>query len=120
MNKKELLKMPVREWNDTKRQYSRILIVPTGRRHSSGYMHIAIIGVFSENKEEKYEICAFPDDISCLFPLQAYGERNQFLLAKVRLDCLYPGGIFQYHGKGYFTVGESLSSVDIFFHDFEK
>ena len=65
--------------------------------------------------ERSYEICAYPDDVSCHFPLMTYGEEKQFTSALVRMDCYYPQGILQYHGRGKFKVGPSLSSVDIYF-----
>ena len=112
-SKKELLKMPVRDWDDTSRKYSQILLVPSGRKHDSGYMHIAVIGVYEEEGKPKYEIAAFPDDISCIFPVKDYGTFNFPL---VRMDCYYPSGVLRYHARnGKFTVSEALSSVEITF-----
>lgn len=114
MKKKELLKSPVRDWKDTSKAYDRILLVPTGTKHDSGYMHIAVIGVTKGDKgnPDTYEIAAYPDDISTYFPINK-GTGYEF--AQVRMDCLYPSGILQYHGVGKFTVSESLSSIDIRF-----
>ena len=111
-SKKELLKMPVRAWNDTSRKYDQILLVPSGKKHDSGYMRIAVVGVYEEKGKPKYEIAAFPDDISCLFPIQDLGT---FRFALVRMDCYYPSGILRYHGRGKFTVSEAISSVEITF-----
>lgn len=117
-SRKELLKMPRRKWDDTSREYDQILLVPASTKHDSGYMHIAVIGVYKENEEVKYEIAAYPDDISCLFKTIKFGDKNQFEFARVRMDCLYPSGVLRYHaGEGHFTVGAALSSVDILFHD---
>lgn len=118
--KKELLKAPMRAWNDTEKEYDVILLVPAGTKHDSGYMHIAVIGGIWKEKVGQHdnmdlEICAYPDDISCLFPTIKYGNNNEFQMASVRMDCYYPQGILQYHGRGKFTVGPSLSSVDIYF-----
>lgn len=109
--RKELLKMPRRAWNDTSREYDQLLLVPDGTKHESGYMHIAVIGVFSEKEETKYEICAYPDDIQCHFP----NLRGMDDYCAVRMDCWYPQSILQYHGRGKFRVGEALSSVDLYF-----
>lgn len=107
MSKKELLKLPVRQWNDETQLYEKILIVPSGLEHESGYMRIAVIGVWDEGK--KAEICAYPDDISYFFP---YEEEYRF--AKVRQDCFYPSGVLQFHTTyGKFHVSTALSSVDI-------
>lgn len=112
--------MPRRKWDDTSREYERILIVPTGTKHGSGYMHIAVIGVFSEQDETKYEIAAMPDDLSCLFPILRFGDKKEFEMAQVRMDCYYPQGVLQYHGRGKFRVGEALSSTEIFFTPYER
>lgn len=108
LSKKEILKLPVRKRDDTSRLYDRILIVPAGKKHDSGYMRIAVIGVWGI--EENAEICAYPDDISYFFPF----EDKKYSLAKVRQDCFYPSGVLQFHTRyGKFSVSESLSSVDI-------
>lgn len=36
--------------------YDAILIVPSGKKHESGFMHIAVIGVTYRNGEEEFEI----------------------------------------------------------------
>lgn len=112
-SKKELLKMPVRGWNDTEREYRAVLLVPAGTKHNSGYMHIAIVGVYVEDGANKYEVCAWPDDIACHFPTIVIGDDKNWPL--VRMDCFYPSGVLQYHGNGTFNVGAALSSTDIYF-----
>lgn len=109
-SKKELLKLPERKWDNTKRLYDAIWIVPSGLKHDSGYMCIAIIGVWEENGESKGEICAYPDDVSYFFPY----ENEKYSMAKVRQDCFYPSGVLQFHSRhGKFFVSEALSSVDV-------
>lgn len=105
LNKKELLKLPHRKWDDTEKRYNQIFLVPSGKKHSSGYMHIAVIGVYEEEKKDKYEITAYPDDISC----------SNFVYPSVRMDCFYPSGVLRYHGDGFFTVSAAISSVTITF-----
>lgn len=118
-SKKELLKSPVRPYDyDTQKEYDRILLVPSGKLHESGYMRIAIIGVTGVGKKEEYEICAYPDDISCYFPIHDLGNNTPWAL--VRMDCYYPSGVLQYHGRGTFKVGTALSSVDIEFIPYKK
>ena len=115
--KKELLKSPVRGWADTDKEYDFILIVPAGTKHDSGFMHIAVIGgnwaeKIGQEDDTKFEICSYPDDITCHFPMSQCGD---FSLPKVRMDCYYPQGILRYHGRGKFKVGPALSSVEIYF-----
>lgn len=118
LNKKEILKnSPTREWNNTKKLYDRIWLIPAGTKHDSGYMHIAVVGVTNGSKNMfengTYEICAYPDDISTYFPTIKSGS---YEFAQVRMDCFYPSGILQYHGRnGKFFISEALSSIDIKF-----
>ncbi len=111
-NRKELLKSPVRNWNDSDKEYDAILLVPAGTKHESGYMHIAVIGVMGTGENKTYEIAAFPDDISTFFNPTVIGDHK---FAQVRMDCYYPSGILQYHGRGKFKVSAAVSSIDITF-----
>lgn len=105
--------MPIRKYGES-RDYNRILIVPAGTKHDSGYMHIAIIGIWTEESIERYEICGWPDDISYLFPTITFGGENKFEMCPVRMDCYYPSGVFQFHGRGgKFYVSDSLSSMEV-------
>jgi len=113
MTKKEILKSPVRKWNDTDRLYKRVLLVPTGMKHGSGYMRVAIVGVWVGKEKEKYETCGYPDDISTYFPMIKLSDGSEY--PNVRMDCIYPSGILQYHGRGDFWVSEASSSMDIKF-----
>lgn len=108
-NKKELLKLPQREW-DTESVYDSILLVPAGTKHDSGYMHIAIVGI---REGKPVEIAAYPDDISWVTP-SSMRPGLSFPLAHMRTDCYYPSGIIRFHSTECdFQVSESLSSVDI-------
>jgi hypothetical protein len=92
-SKKELLKSPTRKWDGSD-------------------MHIAVIGVTRVNGQKEYEIAAYPDDISTFFPKV---PEVSFNCALVRMDCYYPSGVLQYHGRGKFKVSDALSSIDITF-----
>jgi hypothetical protein len=113
LKKKELLQSPLRQWTNVDKEYNEILIVPSGRKHCSGWMSIAVIGVWVEDGQEKYEIAAYPDDISYFFPIRKIAEDLQ--LTTVRQDCHYPQGVLRYHGDGIFKVSAAVSSVDIHF-----
>lgn len=106
LKKSELKNIKTRKWNDTRRLYNHILLVPGKTKHSSGFMHQMLIGVFVKNKKEEYEILGYPDDI-------------QWELGGgyMRTDCYYPQGIFRFWTQteryGKFKVSESLSSMTI-------
>lgn len=113
LKRKELLAMPWRDWQDTEKEYREILLTPSGKKHSSGFMMIALIGVWVENGETKYEIAAMPDSLSYFFPIRKLD--NKYSIATVRQDCYYPQGILRYFGDGVFKVSAALSDVDITF-----
>ena len=109
IRRRDLLALPHRAWNETKR-YDLIYIVPTGRKHDSGWMVIAIVGCNFEDKQIVGEIAAYCDDVTWSFPLEH---------PSLRTDCEYPAGIMRFwaSSKRYFTarfeVGLSLSSTDV-------
>lgn len=96
-----LLKAKVRDWQE-KSTYTDIFIVPTRKRHDSGWMLMAIVGLKADGT---YEQAAWCDDVcwNVASLKKDYTMRN---------DCTYPGGIIHYWGAN-FTVGCSLSSTDI-------
>ncbi len=105
-----------RAWHDEEKLYDRIWLIPSNKKHDSGYMMIAVIGVNVDHKKDtlEYEIVAYPDDLSTYFPTVKYGDKEQYEFAQVRMDCFYPQGILQYHCRNYkFKVSPALSSVDI-------
>lgn len=109
LTKKELLASPQRDFKSEDRRYKDIMIIPARTKHDSGWMHQAVIGHWVEDEKDCYEICAYPDDICWVFP-NGIGE------LKLRTDCFYPQGILRFWGKGYFTVGDALSSTDVCFY----
>lgn len=108
ISRKALLELPVRDW-DSESDYDALLIVPTGRKHDSGWSLIAMIASAS---------C---DDICWTMPVNhPYGKiepgKNRMIL---RTDCYYPSGIVrmwasgEHYFKGMFRVGRALSSTDV-------
>ena len=113
LKRKELLALPWRDWKDTEKEYREILLTPSGKKHDSGFMTIALIGVWVEDGEAKYEIAAMPDSISYFFPVKKLD--SDFSIATVRQDCFYPQGVMRYFGNGVFKISAALSDVDITF-----
>lgn len=103
MNKKELLNLSERKW-DNPSVYDSILLVPTGKKHDSEWMVIAIIGIIGN---EPKEIAAYCDDICWKnIPNDGYSFRT---------DCFYPSGIIRIWVKERYQleVGISISSTDV-------
>lgn len=104
MKRKELLDLPFRKWDEVK-AYTSIAVVPSGKKHDSGWALMYIIGLDSEKRP--VEIAAACDDICWEIPAAAgHNFRN---------DMFYPSGIIHFWSNGYsFKVGASLSSTDVF------
>jgi hypothetical protein len=100
MRRKDLLKLPEREWSNTS-VYSAIMVINTGFKQN-GYAQMAIIGINAEG--QPFEIAGYCDDIAWEFPSKAeYGFRN---------DMYYPSGILRYWSNKFnFKVGMSLSTI---------
>lgn len=112
--KKELLKSEWRKWDDTTRLYDVVLFVQSGLKHDSGYMCITLMGMWRDGDVENFEILGQPDDVSLIVDPLRFGDKKEFVMSPVRMDCYYPQGVFQYHGRGgKFKVSEALSSMEI-------
>jgi hypothetical protein len=120
ITRKQLLALPQRKW-DVVTVYDSVYIVPTGKKHDSGYATMAIIGVSYVEKHEVGEIAACCDDINWSFPIKHPYDvirpgRHSTIL---RTDMFFPSNIIRMWGSGkaYFSgrfkVGISLSSTDI-------
>ena len=106
LNRKTIKLLPERDWNIVS-EYKAIFLVPSGLKHESGYMTIAIIG---QKENGDFEVCAYPDDIDWDFT----GFVQKFSCTGMRTDCYYPNGILRFWGRNLvFEVGESFSSTDI-------
>lgn len=117
----DLLKLPCRAW-DAAKTYDFLYIVPTRKKHDSGYSLIAIVGVCLEDSGAQWaEIAAYCDDVCWTFPTAhpydriREGQHHNIM----RTDCLFPSGIFRIWGSGehYFTgrfrIGAALSSTTV-------
>ena len=106
INRKTIKDLPQRNWNEVS-NYSQILLVPSGLKHDSGFMMIAIVG---RKKDGDFEVAAYPDDI-------VWDFRNLKQLHEssgMRTDCYYPNGIQHFWGNGIeFIVHGSYSSTTI-------
>jgi hypothetical protein len=97
---RDLRKLPFREWNKAT-TYSSLLVISSGKRHSSGYSIMYIVGL-NENFKP-IEIAAACDDIC--WKMNGGSFRN---------DMHYPSGIMHYWSREYtFEVGISISTTDI-------
>ena len=102
MKVKELRALPHRRWDEQK-TYQSIMVIPSGKKHDSGWALMYVIGC---NGEEK-EIAASCDDIE--WNTEAVTDHRS-----IRTDMFYPSGVMHFWSQHFnFTVGCSLSSTAI-------
>lgn len=109
--KKELLSLPVREWDKTT-EYDAVLLVNTKQKHDSGYNCFAVIGCI---ESEPVEIAGFMDDF------RLGNMENFFIQADVKtnlmaIDCSMHG-VFRIHYHGKIKVGINTSTTNFWFED---
>ena len=107
LKRKELLSLPHKENYDIK-EYDFIIIVPTNRKHDSGWRLMALIG--AEKIGKKYtptEVIGYCDDINLILP------ENTSKYKPIRYDMLLSNCIRMWSHCYKFAVGMCLSSTDI-------
>lgn len=103
MNLSELRKLGRRNWDEIK-SYNSIVVIPSRKKHESGYALMYIIGI--DPKGYAVEIAAACDDICWKIPKATDHD--------FRTDMFYPSGAIHFWSCDYeFMVGASLSSTDI-------
>jgi hypothetical protein len=107
--KKDLLKLPVRDVT-VEAIYDSVLLVPTGKKHDSGFMMIAVIGCIGGVAQE---IAVTYDDIQWETP-EPY-HYGKYQLADLRMDMMYPSGVLQVWGDGKFKIEAGYRSYTIAF-----
>ncbi len=95
-----LLSAPERNWQQ-KSTYRELFIVPSRKKHDSGWSVIVLVGV---KEDGTFEQAAWCDDICW----DVYGRAGYMM----RTDCTHPSGILHFWGALY-EVGCSLSSTDV-------
>ncbi len=110
---KALLSLPERPWDEVS-TYDWLYLVPTRRKHESGFMQIAVVGVTRIGEKWISEIAAYCDDVNWKFTEETVPKSLFNLIPILRTDCEYPSGIMRFwRHKTRFQVGVSISSVDV-------
>ncbi len=100
VKREELLNAPQRNWQ-LKSTYNDIYIVPSRKKHDSGWHLMVIVGVKEDGSLEQAAWC---DDICW-----DVRGRDGYMM---RSDMTFPGGVLHFWGARY-EVGHSLSSTDV-------
>lgn len=102
LTRKQLLSLPQKDWKEI-RDYGAIIVVPTGRKHDSGYALMALVGC--NERYEPIEIAGYCDDIQWLTQITTYG---------FRCDMFYKNSCLRFHSNEFnFRIGMSLSSTEV-------
>ena len=110
VTKKQLLALPVRDW-DKKTTYDSIILCKAGK-HDSKWALIAVVGVVDFQPKE---IAAYCDDIN--YKIEDGDPKlgdSGYTMSRLRTDMTYPSGLCHVWGDNIaFEVGHALSSTDI-------
>ena len=86
--------------------YSQIYLLPSRKKHDSGWSLVSIVGVKDDGS---LEAAAYCDDIC--WKHEPRKDRRDYTM---RTDMTYPGGVVHCWGwSTEFVVGSSLSSTDV-------
>ena len=107
LKREDLLNLPEKPFTEVK-TYDCLLIVPTRRKHDSGWRLMAIVGC--SYKTGPIEIAAFCDDIQLVLP-QKVGVNYAYNI--IHYDMILANCI-RYWSNGYqFQIGCGCSTTDV-------
>lgn len=95
MTRKELLAVPKRKWDETLENVSCVYVIPSRRKHDSGY---ACMDFVAETSSGQIGFGLHCDDVSF--------EGKHF-----RMDCIHPSGIIRIWNRNKFSVSGDVSSI---------
>lgn len=99
VKRKELLEVPKRDWKQILHGVSGVYVIPSGRKHESGYACMDFVATF-QKKKEKVRFGGGCDDVS-------------FMGTHFRMDCDWPSRIIHiWNSHGTFSVSTDISSID--------
>ena len=100
MTRKELLAFPKRKWDETLHNVSGVYVIPSRRKHESGWACMDFVAEVSANSS---------------LPMIRFGggcDDVRFKGDRFRMDCEYPSGIIHIWNYKPFSISHDLSSID--------
>lgn len=98
MKRKELLQLPKRKWDEELKGVSGVYVIPSGRKHYSGWACMDFVAEFRDNR-----------------PMVRFGggcDDVSFWGYHFRMDCDHPSRIIHiWNSNGTFTVSCDISSI---------
>lgn len=114
--REELLALPQKPFNE-ERIYQYILVVPTKRKHDSGWRLMALVGgtKITDNIYKPTELIGYCDDINWILPENKNNSKNiiERYKNRIRTDMTLSNCIRMWSNNHVFKVGCCTSSVDI-------
>lgn len=96
--KKELLAVPKREWKEILHDVKCVYVIPSGRKHDSGYACMDFVASFQNPEKPLVRFGGGCDDVSF--------EGSHF-----KMDCLHPQRIIRIWNRVPFAISDDLSSI---------
>jgi hypothetical protein len=112
LKKQEILSLPKRDLKENNSEYTFLLLVPTRKKHDSGFAIFAVAGM-KENKE--LELIGYMDDF---YYSRENFESQELRYFGLRFDCSLHG-VIRIHGDNKFIVGINTSSTNFYFKENE-
>ena len=98
-NRKELLAVPKRKWNEVLTDVTGVYVIPSGRKHDSGYACMDFVAEFGDTTKPLVRFGGGCDDV-CL-------EGAHF-----RVDCVHPSRILHIWNMRNFSISSDVSSIN--------
>ena len=99
--REELLSVPKRKWDDVIYGVDVVYIIPSGRKHDSGYACMDFVASFNGNKGKPMVRFGGGCDVVRL-------NGNHF-----RIDCEYPSRIIRiWNDRTSFSISHDISTID--------
>lgn len=98
MNRKELLSIPKRKWDKTLHGVTGVYVIPSGRKHDSGWACMDFVAEFSDDRR-----------------MVRFGggcDAVSLIGSNFRMDCEHPSRIIHIWSLKTFSVSHDLSSID--------
>ena len=97
--RKYLLSVPKRKWSDVLSGVAGVYVIPSGRKHDSGFACMDFVAEFRDREKSMVRFGGCCDDVS-------------FSGAHFRMDCLHPQRIIHIWNPFPFTINGDCSSID--------
>lgn len=113
----EFKKIPYREWNEDIGEFDSLIILPTKRKHNSGYRCMDFIAVKNNKPLKRLSGCS---DVIHFDGISGRGKYKNEFLSNVKdskgwsIDSLPKSGLLRIFSRDKLTCGSDLSSFEIY------